>query len=904
MRGSIKLLYTLSFLVFASSPIIGQDANNLALDATVKDQDGGKLVGASVSLIQDGTLVNKVSTGKNGRFDLLLDFGHEYIIEVSKSGFVTKKMYVNTMKVPDDEQAWGYEYGGFTVDLFKQINGVDFEILNKPVAKIYYDPNVQNFDYDKAYTKEIKAQLDELIEEYKENIKREEEMAKQLEQDYALALKDAEIAMNDGDLLLAQENYLAASSIKPDEKLPKDKLVEIERKISENANKDDRYMAILADADQLFGTEQFSEAKAKYSEASQLKPSEQYPKTRMAECDKQGAALAAKLKAEEEKTAKDKAYNDELAKADNEFTQKNYQNAKTYYQNAIGLKPSEKYPKDQLAMIEVKIKEATELAAKDKQLAELTERYKSQIAKADAAFSSGNWVNAKSGYEAAKAIKDDETYPDAQLAIIEARITEEAGAKAEADRLKKLESDYRLLIATADKDFEKKNYEVSKSGYEKALGLKDESYPKQRIEEIDALLAEKLAAEQSKKAQEEVDAQYNALIASGDNAFKSQNYSSAKSDYEKALALKDELYPKSQLEKVAGLQADLERENEYKKFIDQADKEFAEAKYQVAKASYNQALSVKPNDKYANNRLAEIDQKLTALASEEERLAQQQELDEKYGSAITVADEAFRAENYSEAIESYQTAKALKPKEKYPQDQIEKSNQLALEKELLVQAAEKEKEIQARYDEKIKQADYELSSHELEKARETYNLAAGIKPDQDYPKKQLELITKLLAEKKAREAELAAEAEASKKEQEIHTQFLALIKDADAFMDQEDYLNAQRKYQAATALKADEEYPKTQLKEIDQLLKEKKFAADLEAKKRTEYNNALAEGNNAIHDKDWEKAKTAFRRASSVLPDEQLPKDKLKEVDDLEARHKQELIDAEFRQLLSDADGS
>ena len=90
----------------------GQDANNLALDATVKDQSGGKLTGVDVTLMQDGVLVTKVKTGKNGRFDLLLDFDHEYIIEASKGGYVSKKMYVNTRNVPEDEQLWGYEYGG------------------------------------------------------------------------------------------------------------------------------------------------------------------------------------------------------------------------------------------------------------------------------------------------------------------------------------------------------------------------------------------------------------------------------------------------------------------------------------------------------------------------------------------------------------------------------------------------------------------------------------------------------------------------------------------------------------------------------------------------------------------------------------------------------------------------
>ena len=226
-----------------------QDANNLALDATVKDQDGGKLAGVDIVVIQDGALVEKVKTRNNGRFDLLLDFDHEYIIEANRPGFVSKRMYVNTNNVPEDEQLWGYEYGGFAIDLFKNIEGVDFSILDKPVAKIYYDPNVQNFTYDKTYTKQIKQQLDELLNEYEKKAKIQDQLLAQKDEDYDLAIKDAENAFEDGDFLVAKENYLAAASLKPGESVPKKKLKEIENKINAVSNKEDQYMSLLATAD-------------------------------------------------------------------------------------------------------------------------------------------------------------------------------------------------------------------------------------------------------------------------------------------------------------------------------------------------------------------------------------------------------------------------------------------------------------------------------------------------------------------------------------------------------------------------------------------------------------------------------------------------------------------------------
>ncbi len=82
----------------------------------------------------------------------------------------------------------------------KVLRGVDFSILEKPVAKIYYDPNIQNFDYDKVYTKQIKAQLDALISDYEKKEKLQEQILKQINEDYAIAIKDAEMAIEDGGL--------------------------------------------------------------------------------------------------------------------------------------------------------------------------------------------------------------------------------------------------------------------------------------------------------------------------------------------------------------------------------------------------------------------------------------------------------------------------------------------------------------------------------------------------------------------------------------------------------------------------------------------------------------------------------------------------------------------------------
>ena len=112
--------------------------------------------------------------------------------------------------------------------------------------------------------------------------------------------------------------------------------------------------------------------------------------------------LKAKQEAEALLAEKDRNYNQEIEKGDKEFTAKNYKNAKTYYQNAIGYKSTEAYPKDQLLVIEKLIKEGDEALKREAELVLIKEcGNNAQIAKADAAFDSKNYSNAKIAYEEA-----------------------------------------------------------------------------------------------------------------------------------------------------------------------------------------------------------------------------------------------------------------------------------------------------------------------------------------------------------------------------------------------------------------------------------------------------------------------------------------------------------------------
>ena len=893
------LFIALNLCVSAKS----QDANNLALDATVKDLNGGRLAGADIVVIQDGALVDKVKTRKNGRFDLLLDFDHEYIIEANKPGYVSKRMYVNTNNVPEDEQLWGYEYGGFAIDLFKMIEGVDFTILDKPVAKIYYDPNAQNFTYDKTYTKQIKSELDDLLDEYERKEKMQEQILKQNQEDFELAMRDAQNALEDGDYLVAKENYLAAASLNPNSSEPQKKLEEIESKINAEANKDEKYMSVLASADQLYAKEKFVEAKAKYEEAKKIKPNESYPQDRIKASEK--AAAEKKQKEEEEAllAEKDRKYNEQIKLGDEEFTSGNYLNAKTYYQNALGHK-DEDYPKNQIAAADIKIRELKESQEQEAELALLTEKYKAEIAKADAAFKSESYENALAGYGRAKSIKPDESYPDDQIKLIEEAIENKKREETAALEAQKKEAEYKKLISEADGYYNRKQFEEAKSKYALALEQNsDDDYPKLQLQKIEnelKALKEEERLEQEKRATQQA---YNDAIAKADASFKNGSLIKARSEYEIAANIdSSQDYPKQKIQEIDSKLENQEVEKKYQDLISSADVSFNSKNYEEARSLYSQALEVMPSEVYPTNQLKEIDQRI-AQERDQEKLAQERaEREAKYAELIESADKLFKDEDYESAISKYESAKSYTDNSKYANDQIKAARTRQKEKELANKELAELKRIQSAYEEKISQADAFFESENLEKALETYNAAASIDQTQNYPKTQISKIESLIEEQKLaakaeEEERLESEREAAKRQE-----YQDLVAQADGYMDSEDYLKARSLYKQAAEIDNTEDYPRIQLDAISQILQKMKETADAEEAQRKAYNDLLSKGDKAVIEKRWDDARTAFKEALEIYPNEKIPTSRLSEIDELEERQREERTTKEFNSLVKEAD--
>lgn len=104
-----------------------------------------------------------VRSEKKGKCEFRLPLNKKFVIRISKQGYVTKIIEVNT-KTPANKK--GIYIFPFSVDLFKNVYEVDFSILKRPIARVTYSINNSQFDYDYAYTDRVNAQLKGIYSDY------------------------------------------------------------------------------------------------------------------------------------------------------------------------------------------------------------------------------------------------------------------------------------------------------------------------------------------------------------------------------------------------------------------------------------------------------------------------------------------------------------------------------------------------------------------------------------------------------------------------------------------------------------------------------------------------------------------------------------------------------------------
>lgn len=928
--GGWKSLIAMVGLLFVTAFAMGQDM--VSMDGVVKVEGSSKkLSGATVTLYENGSVKNKVITSSNGKFEFNFGYDAVYKVEFKRNGYVTKFIEIDTRNIPPEEKERGNFFINMQMSLFEEVKDLDVSVLDQPIGKFRFDPSANDITHDAAYTSEMQKKIKNLMKEYERKKKEEEE--RRLEEEEAARLEAERLAEVEGqfnefrdagdkamasnDYGTAVENYQKALDLIPEDGIVKDKLADAKEKFeaqqadAEAAKKAEeerkaleaQYKSLVDEADKSFKGKDYEAAKKKYQEALDVKPDEDYPKSQIVEADR----LLAEAQAEADRLAKaDEEYNTYLKDADELMAAKDYESALINYQYASEMRPSEKYPKEQMKVAQKALLDAQEEADR---LARLDEEYRGILATADKAFKAENWEKAKNTFQKALDLKPDEDYPKGKLAEAEAKL---AAIKASEEAEAKLEADYQAAIKAGDKAVSEEAYEDALASYQKAVDLKGtEEYPKTQIEEVNKRIA---AAAEEKARLEQLEADYKAAVEKADQLFADKKWQEAVTAYEAAAAIKeDERHPKDQI-KIA--QENIGKQESYDGFLAAGDQALTSEDYATAKTSFEKALDLFPEEEYPKTKIAEIEKVLGDLAAEEAAAA---ELKAKYEAAIKEGDKAMKSEDFDAAKTAYQGASDLKPDEEYPKTQLSQIESMLAEQRSAEEAAAAleqdyndaiakgddhmgKKEFQlaitayqravelkggerypkdqikiaeenvtklAQYDDFVKKADEAMAAKDYGTAKAAYQGASDVFPEEEYPKTQLSNIEKLLSD-------LAADEEASRK---LEEDYLAAMKAGDQSVTAKEYESALSSYKSAAALKPEDEAAKTKIAQVEQVLADLSADADRLAALEEQYNKHVSEGDGLMESKDYAAAILAYQKASDVKPEMSYPKQRIKDAE-------------------------
>ncbi len=231
-----------------------------------------------------------------------------------RNGTYEKEMIYKCDLAIDDAENRGL-YDAIVADADKKFENKDFAVSiekYKEASKMYPTES-----YPKDQILKAESALKDLLAYEAERLRKQKEYEDKL----ALAARNVE----EDKIELAISNYRAASEIKPEEQLPKDKITELEallaeRKAQKEQNDADalanaereriekEYNDILKAADDLFIAEQLADARVKYEAALVVKPEARYPVSKIETID-----LLLAQKAEMEALSASQAIADSLA---------------------------------------------------------------------------------------------------------------------------------------------------------------------------------------------------------------------------------------------------------------------------------------------------------------------------------------------------------------------------------------------------------------------------------------------------------------------------------------------------------------------------------------------------------------------------------------------------------------
>jgi tetratricopeptide (TPR) repeat protein len=527
-----------------------------------------------------------------------------------------------------------------------------------------------------------------------------------------------------------------------------------------------------------------------------------------------------------------------VASGDKEYTNKEYIKAKTYYQEALRMRPNDASTKGKLDRTLQRIREENK---KEEQFFE-------HIDIADGLYANNELEKALAEYN--KALK---IFPKDEYAL---------GKKEEISTILKDEKDklnnFNEMVTIADRLLKEEKYAEAVMQYESALQL----YPN------NSAVKEKFQEAKSKKSAYDLKvSEYERLKSQGQEYALRKKYAEAIDAYEQALLV----FPnETELSRtISELRAKKDVAERYDTKIAEADAFYEDRSYNDAKASYQAALTVIPDDSYALGMIARIDE----IVNSPEYLKIQNDkakLDSNFASFMGKAETAEAQKNYEQALTYYTKALELKPnnaealaKKQNAENMILYAEQQRKEQERLA-AAEAEKQRKAQIQNLINTGNQQITDKKYADAENTFNQVLVLDPNNATATEKLGVIAGFYEEIQRQKVE----------------NYNNAMAEGRYAMDSWNYAEAIRQYNIALTNKPGDEAATQQLALAQQ--NENMRVAALQ----NEYNGYVTKGDAQFQTKNYDKAIEFYTKAINMNTGNPYPSNKIREIGEMLAANK------------------
>lgn len=396
---------------------------------------------------------------------------------------------------------------------------------------------------------------------------------------------------------------------------------------------------------------------------------------------------------------------------------------------------------------------------------------------------------------------------------------------------------YQSLITMGDKEFNNAEYIKAKSYYQEALRIKkDDPTAQSKLNKTIQKIRE-----QSEK--EEIFFQY---IDEADNHYDNGDYEKALTSYNKAAKLfpKDE-YTLEQI-KIVTQKINDEKENiaAFNEFVSNGDRFMSQEKYTEATLQYKAALNLYPNNssvKEKYNNAKSLKDNYDKLSADFEQLKRE-------------ANDFVIRKKYAEAIEKYQQALSI-----FPNDSDLKS---------LINSLTTQKDISDRYNSKINEADSLYLEKSYEKAKNAYNEALAVIPDDPYSSDMIVRIDETL----------------NSDEYKSLKNFLTLLEEAKELESNNKIDEALTKYKSAIKQNPGDEFTTQKIDYLTDVINTRNKEIELNAL----YTTLINKGDNSTNSEDFYSALDFYTQAYNLIPNRNEAKEKKdntqKRINEIEAQ--------------------